>query len=193
MMYWKWKNDHFRPYIILKTFLLSILKSFFTWFYHMILTRRYLIRSLPPIFAVSVYRVGSQYGWSSIFSFVGLKERPGGGYKSEFLSEKLKIQKLFVRFAVFGDMGNVNARSLGKLQREAQNGRKVLVKIFWTTFSGDFDMVLHNGRNSKIKHWLFWKIILKFRWFGLQPGHGILLFYGIFWVLHMYCSLLQVF
>uniref|UniRef100_A0A915N8T2 Uncharacterized protein n=1 Tax=Meloidogyne javanica TaxID=6303 RepID=A0A915N8T2_MELJA len=62
-----------------------------------------------------VYRVGSQYGWSSIFSFVGLEERPEGGY----------------RFAVYGDMGNVNARSLGKLQREAQNG--------------DFDMILHVG------------------------------------------------
>ena len=28
-----------------------------------------------------VYRVGSQYGWSSIFSFVGLEERPDGGYR----------------------------------------------------------------------------------------------------------------
>lgn len=35
------------------------------------------------------------------------------------------------RFAVFGDMGNVNARSLGKLQKEAQQG--------------DFTMVLHVG------------------------------------------------
>ncbi|KAI1723870.1 calcineurin-like phosphoesterase domain-containing protein [Ditylenchus destructor] len=61
------------------------------------------------------YRVGSEYGWSSIFSFVGLKERPKGGY----------------RYAVYGDMGNVNARSLGKIQRFAQ--------------SGDFDVVLHVG------------------------------------------------
>ncbi|KAI1719822.1 calcineurin-like phosphoesterase domain-containing protein [Ditylenchus destructor] len=61
------------------------------------------------------YRVGCEYGWSSIFSFVGLKERPDGGY----------------RYAVYGDMGNVNARSLGKIQRHAQ--------------SGDFDVVLHVG------------------------------------------------
>ncbi|KAI6188915.1 Purple acid phosphatase [Aphelenchoides besseyi] len=63
-----------------------------------------------------MYRVGSEdFGVSNIFSFVGLKERPEGGYK----------------YAVFGDMGNYNARSLGRLQRQAQNG--------------DFDIVLHVG------------------------------------------------
>jgi len=61
------------------------------------------------------YRVGSSYGWSNIFTFVGLKERPEGGYK----------------YAVYGDLGNINARSLGKIQREAQDG--------------DFDVILHVG------------------------------------------------
>uniref|UniRef100_A0A1I8AR97 Purple acid phosphatase n=1 Tax=Steinernema glaseri TaxID=37863 RepID=A0A1I8AR97_9BILA len=61
------------------------------------------------------YHVGSEYGWSNIFSFKGLQPRPEGGY----------------RFAVYGDMGNVNARSLGKLQKLAQ--------------MRDFDMVLHVG------------------------------------------------
>uniref|UniRef100_A0A914XYM1 Purple acid phosphatase n=1 Tax=Panagrolaimus superbus TaxID=310955 RepID=A0A914XYM1_9BILA len=61
------------------------------------------------------YRVGSEYGWSNIFTFVGLQERLNGGY----------------RFAVYGDMGNINARSLGKIQRLAQDG--------------DFDMILHVG------------------------------------------------
>lgn len=28
-----------------------------------------------------VYRVGSQYGWSSVFTFVGLKPRLNGGYR----------------------------------------------------------------------------------------------------------------
>uniref|UniRef100_A0A915M509 Purple acid phosphatase n=1 Tax=Meloidogyne javanica TaxID=6303 RepID=A0A915M509_MELJA len=77
-------------------------------------THRALLEGIHPGIRY-FYRVGSQYGWSSIFSFVGLEERPDGGY----------------RFAVYGDMGNVNARSLGKLQREAQNG--------------DFDMILHVG------------------------------------------------
>ncbi|KAL3085574.1 hypothetical protein niasHT_037315 [Heterodera trifolii] len=77
-------------------------------------THRALIEGLKPGQRY-FYRVGSQFGWSSIFSFVGLKERPNGGYK----------------YAVFGDMGNINARSLGKLQREAQEG--------------DFDMILHVG------------------------------------------------
>ncbi|KAI6236622.1 Purple acid phosphatase [Aphelenchoides besseyi] len=62
-----------------------------------------------------VYRVGSEYGWSSIFSFVGLKERTNGGFV----------------IAVYGDMGNVNARSLGKLQQMTQDG--------------EFDMIIHNG------------------------------------------------
>ncbi|KAI6233597.1 Purple acid phosphatase [Aphelenchoides fujianensis] len=62
------------------------------------------------------YRVGSEdFGVSSIFTFRGLQPRPEGGYK----------------YAVFGDMGNYNARSLGRIQREAQDG--------------DFDMILHVG------------------------------------------------
>ncbi|KAI6189505.1 hypothetical protein M3Y97_00015700 [Aphelenchoides bicaudatus] len=61
------------------------------------------------------YRVGSDFGWSAIYNFVGLKERPNGGY----------------RFAIYGDMGNINARSLGKVQRLAQDG--------------NFDLVFHNG------------------------------------------------
>uniref|UniRef100_A0AC35TSV8 Purple acid phosphatase n=1 Tax=Rhabditophanes sp. KR3021 TaxID=114890 RepID=A0AC35TSV8_9BILA len=61
------------------------------------------------------YHVGSKYGWSPVFWLKGLKERPDGGYK----------------FAVFGDMGNINARSLGKLQSMAQQH--------------EYDMVLHVG------------------------------------------------
>jgi hypothetical protein len=59
--------------------------------------------------------VGSQYGWSAIYSFTALQEREDGGYQ----------------LAVFGDMGNENARSLGKMQKMAQDG--------------DIDMVLHVG------------------------------------------------
>jgi hypothetical protein len=86
-----------------------------------------IVRAFVPYFPFyigfrpQVYRVGSQYGWSPVYSFVGLQERPDGGYK----------------FAVFGDMGNVNARSLGKLQREAQDG--------------DFDMVLHVGSSIRVE------------------------------------------
>ncbi|KAH7709106.1 acid phosphatase [Aphelenchoides avenae] len=63
-----------------------------------------------------VYRVGSSYGWSSIFSFTGLKPREEGGY----------------RLAVYGDMGYLNPRSLPRLQELAQDG--------------DIDVVIHNGR-----------------------------------------------
>ncbi|KAI6192261.1 Purple acid phosphatase [Aphelenchoides bicaudatus] len=63
-----------------------------------------------------IYRVGSpDFGVSSIFSFTGLKERPDGGFT----------------YCVFGDMGNVNARSLGRIQRMAQDG--------------EFDLLLHVG------------------------------------------------
>ncbi|KAI6224061.1 Purple acid phosphatase [Aphelenchoides besseyi] len=61
------------------------------------------------------YRVGSKYGLSSIFSFVGLKERGTGGFV----------------YAIYGDLGYENARSLAKLNRWAQD------RVF--------DMVIHNG------------------------------------------------
>ncbi|VDL77482.1 unnamed protein product [Nippostrongylus brasiliensis] len=43
------------------------------------------------------YRVGSEYGWSALYRFTALTPRPDGGYE----------------IAVFGDLGNQNARSLG--------------------------------------------------------------------------------
>ncbi|EYB84919.1 hypothetical protein Y032_0307g2022 [Ancylostoma ceylanicum] len=61
------------------------------------------------------YRVGSEYGWSALYRFTALSPREDGGYE----------------IAVFGDLGNQNARSLGKLQRLAQDG--------------DIDMVFHVG------------------------------------------------
>uniref|UniRef100_A0A7E4UWP2 Purple acid phosphatase n=1 Tax=Panagrellus redivivus TaxID=6233 RepID=A0A7E4UWP2_PANRE len=62
-----------------------------------------------------IYRVGSEYGLSNMFTFTGLAPRRDGGY----------------RFIVFGDMGNKNARALGTIQREVQNG--------------EIDMILHIG------------------------------------------------
>lgn len=50
------------------------------------------------------YHVGSEYGWSSIYQFKAFEERADGGYI----------------YAVYGDLGNVNARSLGKIQQQAQ-------------------------------------------------------------------------
>ncbi|KAK0408941.1 hypothetical protein QR680_004253 [Steinernema hermaphroditum] len=81
-------------------------------------TRRYIHRAVIEDIKPGTkyyYHVGSECGWSSVFTFKGLEPRPDGGY----------------RFAVYGDMGNINARSLGKLQRLAQKR--------------DFDMVLHVG------------------------------------------------
>lgn len=65
--------------------------------------------------SVSEYRVGSEYGWSALYKFTAMTPRSDGGYE----------------IAVFGDLGNQNARSLAKLQRLAQDG--------------DIDMVLHVG------------------------------------------------
>ncbi|KAI6217041.1 Purple acid phosphatase [Aphelenchoides fujianensis] len=61
------------------------------------------------------YRVGSEYGFSNVFSFTGLQPRQEGGY----------------RFLVYGDFGLKNARSLGRVQN-------------YTQF-GEFDMALHVG------------------------------------------------
>jgi hypothetical protein len=49
-----------------------------------------------------VYHVGSSYGWSAKYSF---RTIPNEDRKS---------------FAVYGDLGVVNAQSLARLQREAQ-------------------------------------------------------------------------
>jgi acid phosphatase type 7 len=62
-----------------------------------------------------LYRVGSSFGWSSVTYFRTL---PVG-------------QDWSPRFAVFGDMGNKNGRSIPYLQVAAENG--------------DFDMILHVG------------------------------------------------
>lgn len=62
-----------------------------------------------------IYRVGSDYGWSVIYYFTALPT----------------VATWTPRFAVYGDMGNVNAQSLGRLQTESQMGH--------------FDMILHVG------------------------------------------------
>ncbi|CAD5221007.1 unnamed protein product [Bursaphelenchus okinawaensis] len=62
-----------------------------------------------------VYYVGSRHGWSNEFTFQALTERPEGGYK----------------FAVYGDMGAVNSRSLGELQNQVRED--------------NIDMILHVG------------------------------------------------
>ena len=67
-------------------------------------------------FLPAVYHVGSNLGWSDIFFFTAMK--PG--------------QDWSVRLCVFGDMGNDNAQSLGRLQEETQRGH--------------FDAILHVGK-----------------------------------------------
>ncbi|CAJ0589582.1 unnamed protein product, partial [Cylicocyclus nassatus] len=82
------------------------------------ITKRYIHRAKMSNLTSGTtyrYRVGSEYGWSSLYQFTALSPREDGGYE----------------IAVFGDLGNQNARSLGKLQRLAQDG--------------DIDMVFHIG------------------------------------------------
>ncbi|XP_059483702.1 acid phosphatase type 7 [Neocloeon triangulifer] len=62
-----------------------------------------------------MYHCGSSKGWSEIFTFTTMKE--GTNWSP--------------RFAVFGDMGNVNAQSLPRIQQETQRGH--------------FDAILHVG------------------------------------------------
>lgn len=62
-----------------------------------------------------IYHVGSQYGWSALYYFTTFKD--GSNWSP--------------RFAVYGDMGNKNAQSLGRLQQATQKG--------------EFDMILHVG------------------------------------------------
>ncbi|XP_022082974.1 acid phosphatase type 7-like [Acanthaster planci] len=62
-----------------------------------------------------VYRCGSEEGWSPLFFFTALRD--GSNWSP--------------RLALYGDMGNVNAQSLGRLQVGAQGGQ--------------YDAILHVG------------------------------------------------
>lgn len=68
---------------------------------------------------ITVYHVGSPFGWSELFTFISMP-----------LSVNWSP-----RLAVFGDMGNVNAQSLGRLQEETQHG--------------NLDAVLHVGKITR--------------------------------------------
>ena len=64
------------------------------------------------------YHVGSPLGWSDLYSFKAMEN--GTDWT--------------VRLAVFGDMGNENARSLGRLQEETQRGHfDAFLHVGWYT------------------------------------------------------------
>ncbi|XP_051578848.1 acid phosphatase type 7 isoform X5 [Myxocyprinus asiaticus] len=88
---------------------------------------RVTLTDLKPA-AAYVYHCGSEAGWSDIFYFTSLNE------SSTFSP----------RFALFGDMGNENAQSLSRLQKETQIGMyDVILHI------GDFAYDMHED-NGKI-------------------------------------------
>ena len=73
--------------------------------------------------SLPVYRAGSsRYGWSPLYFFTAMKN--GSDWSP--------------RFAVFGDMGNKNAQSLGRLQGEVQRGH--------------YDVLLHVGQLQWLNH-----------------------------------------
>lgn len=66
------------------------------------------------------YHVGSEYGWSSLYRFKAMQDLTNHEYI----------------YAVYGDLGVVNARSLGKIQQQAQRSL--------------IDAVLHIGQSKFI-------------------------------------------
>ena len=69
------------------------------------------------IFFSPAYVVGNEYELSEKFSFQAMKDG----------------QDWSPRLAIFGDMGNVNSRSLVRLEREADQGM--------------YDAIIHLGKN----------------------------------------------
>lgn len=69
-----------------------------------------------PNFLKIVYHVGSDLGWSDLFWF-NTFDSFGPDWSP--------------RFAIYGDMGNANAQSLPRLQRETQ--------------ADEYDMIIHVG------------------------------------------------
>ncbi|XP_052001451.1 acid phosphatase type 7 isoform X2 [Xyrauchen texanus] len=88
---------------------------------------RVTLTDLKPA-AVYVYHCGSEAGWSDVFYFTSLNE------SSTFSP----------RFALFGDMGNENAQSLSRLQKETQIGMYDIILHI-----GDFAYDMHED-NGKI-------------------------------------------
>jgi len=79
---------------------------------------------------VAVYHCGYSNAWSSLYTFTAM---PAGSNWSP-------------RFAVFGDMGNVNAQSVGRLQEETQ--------------AGHFDAVLHVGGSPSSRYHDFITVVI---------------------------------
>lgn len=87
--------------IISVTYLINLkyfINNFFFFFFK--------IREIKTISNVLVYHCGSDLGWSNVYYF---KTLPTSSTWSP-------------HFAVFGDLGNVNAQSLPRLQEETQKG-----------------------------------------------------------------------
>ncbi|VDK69104.1 unnamed protein product [Litomosoides sigmodontis] len=72
---------------------------------------RILLTDLIPG-TVYQYHVGSEYGWSSLYRFKTMRQLTNHEYV----------------YAVYGDLGVVNARSLGKIQQQAQ--RSLIDAVF---------------------------------------------------------------
>lgn len=78
---------------------------------------RYYITGFKIIFPLVIdYHVGSDLGWSAVFWFV---------------TPPQNLTEWAPSIAIYGDMGNVNAQSLPRLQSETQ--------------SGLYDAILHVG------------------------------------------------
>ena len=75
---------------------------------------------------LSVYHVGSNQGWSEIFYFSAMKNG------TDWLP----------RLAIYGDLGNENAQSLTRLQREAHLGEYDAI-IHVGDFAYDMNSVCH--------------------------------------------------
>ena len=77
---------------------------------------------IKPSCLVLVYHCGSRLGWSGMYTFTAM--RTGNKWSPTF--------------AVYGDMGNENAKSVPSLQEEAQRGT--------------IDAVLHVGEHGFLFH-----------------------------------------
>jgi len=77
-----------------------------------------------------VYHCGCSSAWSSLFTFTAMPTRSDWG----------------PRFAIFGDMGYVNAKSVGRLTEETQ--------------AGHFDAMLHVGMSTCYCYYILYILTL---------------------------------
>ncbi len=103
---------------------------------------RVVLSNLKPEMTYKYHCGSPKYGWSPVFFFTSMPTR----------------EDWSPRFAVFGDLGNINGQSISRLQEETMLGYYDLV-LHVGDFAYDMDTV-----NFEFIYWLNYTLLLACAW-----------------------------